>query len=84
MKISSMLKFLAEYVRERHLPEMSPQEVLDRLGQPDFYVFDSNLLSEWKRGHIPGAYHIGLDPYAPEVLPRDKQAALLFYCHSPI
>jgi rhodanese-related sulfurtransferase len=84
MKISTMLKFLAEYLRERHIRALSPREVLARLGQPDFYVFDSNLISEWRRAHIPGANYVGLDSYAPEVLPPDKSAALLFYCYNPI
>ena len=69
-----------EYTRGHSLPAITPSEVHARLGEANFFVFDCNLESLWKRSHIPGARYIGFEKFGPEVLPQDKQATLVFYC----
>jgi rhodanese-related sulfurtransferase len=59
---------------------MTPAAVKARLGEPDFFVFDCNLESLWKKSHIPGAIYLGFDRFEPEMLPSDKRATLVFYC----
>jgi hypothetical protein len=65
------------------IPELTVDEVSARLGAPGFFVYDNNSGARWKRSHVPGA--INLDPYdfAPDALPPDKQATLVFYCSGP-
>jgi hypothetical protein len=65
------------------IPDLSVDEVAQRLGTPGFYVYDTNHRGRWKRSHVPGA--ILLDPYemTAEQLPTDTQATLVFYCAGP-
>jgi rhodanese-related sulfurtransferase len=65
------------------LPDLSVDEVEQRLGTPGFFVFDNNSQGRWKRSHVPTAQW--LDPYdfAESELPPDKQATLVFYCSGP-
>jgi rhodanese-related sulfurtransferase len=83
MKISSLLRFLLEYVRRREIATISPSEVYARLGEAGFLVYDCNTSPQWKRGHIPGAIHVGLDAFPPDLLPQERSATLVFYCLKP-
>ena len=65
------------------LPDLSVDEVEQRLGTPGFHVFDANSRGRWKRSHVPTA--VSIDPYdfQESELPPDKQATLVFYCSGP-
>jgi len=58
-------------------------EVSSQLGKPNFYVYDANSDYTFKNGHVPGATHIKFNKFSEDVLPKDKQATLVFYCQNP-
>jgi rhodanese-related sulfurtransferase len=82
VKALSVLKLAGEYVRpaDTRLESLTPEEVLERLGEPGVFVFDCNLEEDWAKSHLPGAGHVGIDDYPVERLPADKTAMLIFYC----
>jgi rhodanese-related sulfurtransferase len=84
MKVSTLVTCILELFRKHDIPIISAVEVHARLGQPGFYVFDSNLPSQWQQGYIPGAIFLGMEDYDPGLLPADKDATLVFYCYRPI
>ncbi len=45
-------------------------------------IVDARSLMEYDQGHVPGAISVGPDRFAfiAEYLPKDKSAALIFYC----
>lgn len=45
-------------------------------------IVDARSLMEYDQGHVPGAISVGPDRYTSiaEYLPKDKTAALIFYC----
>ena len=65
------------------ISELSIADVATRLGQPGFFVFDSNGHGRWKRGHVPGAKNVNAYHYDASALPDDKAATLVFYCSGP-
>ena len=65
------------------LPELSIAEVAARLGQPDFFVVDTNGAGRWRRSHVPGARNINAYNFDASALPADKAATLVFYCAGP-
>ncbi len=81
---NALLGFTLELVRGWGLPTISPGELQARLGAPDWFVFDSNRVTLWERGHLPGALPVGQEELPPEVLPRDRGAALVFYCRDSL
>jgi hypothetical protein len=64
-------------------PELTVAEVAERLGQPNFFVFDNNGAGRWKRSHVPGAKNLNPYDYDAGELPADKTAMLVFYCSGP-
>ena len=74
------LRFAREYFRRQNITEVSPAEVYDQLGKPDFHVYDCNLESFFRKNHIAGAHYIGFEKFGPEELPSNKNAHLVFYC----
>lgn len=81
MKFSSAVKSIVELFLKHDVPLITAQEVHQRLGSPDFFVFDSSLISQWRRGHIPGSIYVGMDDFDPDLLPKNKRATLVFYCY---
>jgi len=81
VKFSSAVKSIVELFQKHDIPLITAHEVRQRLGTDNFFVFDSSLLSQWHRGHIPGAIYVGMDDYDPGLLPANKSATLVFYCY---
>ena len=65
------------------IPELTVSQVAERLGQPDFFVFDNNGAGRWKRSHVPGAKNLNAHSYDAGELPPDRTATLVFYCSGP-
>jgi rhodanese-related sulfurtransferase len=65
------------------IPELTVAEVAQRLGQPDFFVFDNNGEGRYKRSHVRGAKHLNAYSFEASDLPADKSATLVFYCSGP-
>lgn len=84
MKVSTLVTCILELFRKHDIPTISAAEVHARLGRPGFFLFDSNLPSQWKQGYIPGAIFLGMEDYDSGLLPPDKNATLVFYCYRPI
>ena len=55
-------------------------QVERRLGHPNTYVFDGNRVETYVEHHLPGAVRLYHDDITPGVLPKDKDAMLIFYC----
>jgi uncharacterized protein YndB with AHSA1/START domain len=78
--VKSLCSFTFEFVRRQEIPRIAPGELMARLGQPGLFVFDCNPFINWRQGHLPGAAYVGQGAFAPELLPPDKSAPLVFYC----
>jgi rhodanese-related sulfurtransferase len=63
--------------------ELTVAEVAERIGQPDFHVFDNNGPGRWKRSHVPGAKNLNAYSFDQHDLPDDLEATLVFYCSGP-
>ena len=63
--------------------EFPIEEFLERLsGGERYIVLDIREESEWARGHLPGAHHLGrgiLEREIERVIP-EKDAAIVLYC----
>ena len=63
--------------------EFTIEEFLERLSAGERYiVLDVREESEWQRGHLPGAHHLGrgiLEREIERTVP-DKDAPILLYC----
>lgn len=62
------------------LEEISPEEVLRRLGEPGVRVIDNNPCASFKRHHIPGARHLDPGDYGAGDLECGKDDVVVFYC----
>lgn len=62
------------------LSTIAPSELHEMMQREPIVAIDVNAKQSWIQARVPGARH--LDPYAyrDADLPRDKQAALVFYC----
>lgn len=58
---------------------LTMSQVESLLGKPGVYVYDVNTPEIWQQGHLPGAIYINRPDYR-RLLPRDKNATLVFYC----
>ncbi len=63
--------------------ELTVDEVAARLGSPGFVVVDTNHVTRWARGHVPGARQLDPDRFSAADLPGDRAATLVFYCSGP-
>jgi uncharacterized protein YndB with AHSA1/START domain len=79
----TMRRFAMLYMRGRDLPAIPAPELATRLGEPGLHVFDTNVDARWHEGHVPGAAHLGPEPFTPDAMPDDRSATLVFYCLSP-
>jgi len=66
------------------LPNISPAEVEQRLGEAGFFIFDNNAIAGWRQHHLPGAKHLEPADFEEADLPADKNATLVFYCAGPM
>lgn len=66
------------------VPEISVDDVAARLGSANFYVFDNNGASRWKRSHVPGAVNLNAHTFeASDLAAFPKDATMVFYCSGP-
>jgi hypothetical protein len=61
---------------------VSLDEVEQLLGQPNVHVYDANPREVYEEAHLPGAVFVKGEDLAP-ILPRQKDAKLVFYCANP-
>jgi hypothetical protein len=76
----ALLEMTLGLVRSWRVPTVGAAELRERLGGAGWFVFDSNRLTLWEQGHIPGAAFVGQEGFAPGALPPEKGANLAFYC----
>ncbi|MFH1263628.1 MAG: rhodanese-like domain-containing protein [Pseudomonadota bacterium] len=62
---------------------LTVDQVSDRLGKTEVYVFDANNVTRYKEGHLPGASHVEFNKYSEKALPKNREATLIFYCYNP-
>jgi rhodanese-related sulfurtransferase len=66
--------------------ELRPMTVDELAGMIDrreqVAVIDNNGQESYARGHIPGARWVGHDAVTASVLPADRAARVVFYCHN--
>ncbi len=55
-------------------------QVERRLGRPNIYIFDGNRSETYVEHHLAGAVRLYHDDITPSVLPKSKDATLIFYC----
>ncbi|HEU0035196.1 MAG TPA: rhodanese-like domain-containing protein [Kofleriaceae bacterium] len=65
------------------LRKLTVDEVSTRLAANDgkTFVFDNNSRESWVKEHVPGAKWVDDEHVTADVLPADKAATLIFYCH---
>jgi len=61
---------------------LTVDQVQKRLTDPNVHVYDGNRDELYLEGHIPGAVHLFSNDIKEGVLPADKNATLIFYCHN--
>ena len=59
---------------------ISPAELHEVMQRQPVVAIDVNAWQSWHRAHVPGARHLDPYTYRDTDLPRDKHAALVFYC----
>ena len=61
---------------------LTVEEVGKRLAEPSVHIYDGNTDELYLKGHVPGAVHLFSKDIKEGVLPADKGAPLIFYCHN--
>lgn len=69
------------FARLMGLSTISPDKLHRRIqdGEP-VTIIDVNARSRWEEARVPGAINVDPADYDEGELPRDKSAALVFYC----
>lgn len=62
--------------------ELTVDEVAKRIKAKSIQVFDCNPAEEYAEGHVPTAKHVDFSNVTASDLPKDKNAALVFYCEN--
>ncbi len=65
------------------LATASPREVQRGLEEGSIVVLDVNAPASWRYAHVPGARRLDPAAFEPADLPRQRDAALVFYCSNP-
>lgn len=65
------------------LPMISTEDLSKGIKEKTISVVDCNTSEVYKKGHIPGAVYMNSTAPDAKVLPKDKNAALVFYCKNP-
>src|SRR5262245_39124397 len=68
------------YSTEAKFGELTVQQVNERRGKPNFFVYDNNREERFKKSHLPGAKWVNPMALTEKDLPGDKNATLVFYC----
>ena len=72
----------AKKAKSEPFKRLSVDEVEKRLADPTVHVYDGNRDELYLEGHVPGGVHLFSQDIKEGVLPADKDATLIFYCHS--
>jgi hypothetical protein len=66
------------------LKSLTVDEVAAKIAAKDgkTFIFDNNPKERFAKGHVPGAKWLDEDSVTAAVLPADKAALLIFYCHN--
>lgn len=66
------------------LKPLTVDEVAARIAANDgkTFIFDNNPKESWVKAHVPGAKWLDDESVTAAVLPADKTATLIFYCHN--
>ena len=67
---------------EAELRPVTVEELAGYIARNEVAVIDNNGQERYARGHIPGARWVGHDRVTAEVLPSDRAARVVFYCHN--
>jgi rhodanese-related sulfurtransferase len=67
---------------EAELRPVTVEELAGYIARNEVAVIDNNGQERYARGHIPGARWVGHDQVTAEVLPADRAARVVFYCHN--
>ena len=67
---------------EAELRPVTVAELAGVLERNEVAVIDNNGRERYAQGHIPGARWVGHDQVTAEVLPADRAARVVFYCHN--
>ena len=59
---------------------LTVEQVSQKLGTTNVYVFDNNPRKKFDSGHVPGAKWVDYEKVTASDLPEDKAATLIFYC----
>lgn len=85
MNLGIYFRWLGQHLHRTKVRHISADQLRERMGTGDMTIVDATLDAQWRRGHVPGAIHIGFDDrYEASVLPADKKKMLVFYCESAI
>ena len=67
---------------EAELRPVTVTELAGFIERNEVAVIDNNGEQRYAQGHIPGARWVGHDQVTAAVLPADRAARVVFYCHS--
>lgn len=62
------------------LEVISPTALRSLVEEQRVTVIDVNSRESWNRAHVPGAANLDPVEYKANDLPKDKDAAIVFYC----
>jgi rhodanese-related sulfurtransferase len=81
VNIRNLLRLVAEYVRPRaRIGELGLEQARIRSESHGAMLFDCNLAEDYRRRHLPGAQHVGIERLDRNRLPANRDAELIFYC----
>ena len=66
------------------LKTISPNQLNEKLGEENLFIYDLNSIQNFEKAHVPGAKHANHETFSIEDLPDDKNAELIFYCSNPM
>jgi rhodanese-related sulfurtransferase len=64
--------------------ELSPEQVMEEIKTGKPLVLDVNLKQDYEKKHLPGAKLIQFGANRLEVMPKDKNQRIIFYCMSEL
>ena len=69
---------------EGKLKSLTVDQVAEKIAAKDgkTFIFDNNNQKRYAGGHVPTAKWLDEDSVTTAVLPADKGALLIFYCHN--
>ncbi len=64
--------------------ELTPEQVMEEIKTKKPLVLDVNLKQDYEKKHLPGAKLIQFGANRLEVMPKDKNQRIIFYCMSEL